>query len=99
MPTSAYMFVSAFVFSIGFLVVMMRRNLVMILLGIELMINAANINLVAFSYHTHTISGQILVIFSIVIAAAESAIGLAIALLVFRAFETVEIDNFNLMKR
>ncbi|MFQ5645541.1 MAG: NADH-quinone oxidoreductase subunit NuoK [bacterium] len=98
MGTSAYMFLSAVVFSIGLLTVLIRRNLIIVLMGIELMLNAANINLVAFSYHSQSISGQIFTIFSIVIAAAEAAIGLAIALSLWRSFENINIDEIGLLK-
>ena len=90
---SHFLALSAIVFSLGFYTVVTRRNAVGILMGIELIINAANINFVAFSRFgavTDPLAGQIFPIFGIMIAAAEAAIGLAIVLAIFQNFGTID---------
>lgn len=96
-----YMFVSlsAVMFAIGIFGVTLKRNPIVMLMGIELMLNSANINFLAFSrYHMDGYVGQIFAIFVIVIAAAEAAIGLAIVLRLFRNFGTVNIDVFDRLR-
>ena len=93
-----YLVLGAILFVIGFLGVLLRRNLIIILLSIELMLNAVNINLVAFSHYIHDISGQVFVFFVMTVAAAEAAVGLAILVAMFRNRETVNVDEINLMK-
>lgn len=95
-----YLALAAVLFGIGLFGVLTRRNAVGILMSIELMFNAVNINLVAFNrYITPTdFTGQIFSIFVIVVAAAEATVGLAIVLLIYRNFRDIFVDNINLMK-
>ena len=98
MGLQAYLGLAAVVFTIGLFGVMTRRNTVGILLGIELMLNAVNINLVAFSQHLQDITGQVFALFVITVAAAEVGIGLAIVILIYRNRETINVDEVNLLK-
>jgi NADH-quinone oxidoreductase subunit K len=86
------------VFSIGLFGVMTRRNTIGILLGIELMMNAVNINLVAFSRYTAAASGMVFTVFTICITVTEAALGLAIVILLFRVRRTVMADHLDLLK-
>ena len=97
-PLSAYVILSAMLFTLGIVGVLIRRNLIIILLSIELMFNAANINFVAFSHYFQDMSGQVFVFFVLTIAAAEVAIGLAIVIALFRGRATVNVEEINLMK-
>lgn len=97
-PLSWYVVLSAILFSIGVIGVLVRRNIIIILLSIELILNAVNINLVAFSYYLQSLRGQMLVIFIITVAAAEAAIGLALIIASFRNKPTVNIDEINIMR-
>lgn len=99
-PLSWYLGLAALLFSIGLLTVLMKKNAVIIMMGIELMLNAVNLNLVAFSlYHRpFDFTGQILSVFSITVTAAESAVGLAIILNLYRQRKTVEADALDLLK-
>ena len=88
-----YLGVSLIVFLLGMYCVLTRRNAIGILMGIELLLNAANVNYVAFARYTGTpTDGQIFAIFVIMLAAAEAAIGLAIVLGIYQAFETIDVD-------
>ena len=89
---------SAFLFSAGVYGVLARRNAVMVLMAIELMLNAVNVNLVAFSSSLHDVGGQIFALFVIAVAAAEVGIGLAIVLLLFRNRASINVDEVNLLK-
>jgi NADH:ubiquinone oxidoreductase subunit K len=89
---------AAFFFSAGVYGVLARRNAVMILISIELMLNAVNINLVAFAAQLGDISGQVFALFVIAVAAAEVGIGLAIVILLFRNRATINVDEVNLLK-
>jgi NADH-quinone oxidoreductase subunit K len=93
-----YMLLSAALFIIGVAGVMMRRNIIIIFMSIELILNAVNINLVAFSNQLHDVVGQVFAIFVIAVAAAEAAVGLGIILAFYRNKETVNIDEMNLMR-
>ncbi|NOY87022.1 MAG: NADH-quinone oxidoreductase subunit NuoK [Deltaproteobacteria bacterium] len=93
-----YLVLGAILFVIGLLGVLLRRNVIIILLSIELMLNAVNINLVAFSHYIHNMAGQVFVFFVMTVAAAEAAVGLAILVAMFRNRETVNVDEINLMK-
>ena len=95
-----YVFLATALFSIGLFGVMTRRNTIGILMSLELMFNAANINLVAFSKFIKgaVLTGQIFAIFIVVVAAAEATIGLAIVLLIYRNWRGIDTDNFNIMK-
>ncbi len=97
-PLSAYLVLSGILFSIGVIGFLVRRNLIVMFMSIELMLNAANLAFVAFSRHLNSMDGQIFVFFVMTVAAAEAAVGLAIILAVFRTKETVNADEINLMK-
>jgi NADH-quinone oxidoreductase subunit K len=98
MGLSAYLTLAAVVFAIGLFGVMTRRNTVGILLGIELMLNAVNINLVAFSRFHGQVTGMVLTIFAICITVAEVALGLAIVILLFRTRKTAMADHVDWLK-
>jgi len=95
---SHYLAVSAVLFAIGVAGVLLRRNLLIVLMSIELMLNAANLAFVTFSRAFGGMDGQIIVLFVMTIAAAEVAVGLAIVLAVFRVRETTNVDKINLLK-
>jgi NADH-quinone oxidoreductase subunit K len=94
----AYLTLAAAVFCIGLFGVITRRNAIGLLLGIELMLNAVNINLVAFSRFSGTITGMVFTVFTICITVAEAALGLAIVILLFRIRRTVMADQLDLLK-
>ena len=94
----AYLLVAAAVFAIGLFGVLTRRNAVGILLGIELMLNAVNINLVAFARFGGSMAGWVLALFTIAITVAEVAVGLAIVIVIFRVRRTVEADHLTLLR-
>ena len=98
MPLGAYLTLAALVFAIGLFGVLTRRNAVGILLGIELMLNAVNINLVAFSQFSGHVTGLIFTVFTICITVVEAALGLAIVILLFRVRRTVMADHLDLLK-
>src|SRR6185503_13329038 len=93
-----YMLLSAALFIIGVIGVMVRRNIIIIFMSIELILNAVNINLIAFSNELQNVVGQVFAIFVIAVAAAEAAVGLGIILAFYRNKETVNIDEMNLMR-
>ena len=97
-PLSWYLGLSAVVFVIGLVGVLVRRNALVIFMSIELMLNAANLVFVAFSRQFGSLDGQVFVFFVMTVAAAEVAIGLAIIVNVFRLRETVYVDEINLLK-
>jgi NADH-quinone oxidoreductase subunit K len=97
-PPHHLLILSLVLLTIGVTGVLLRRNVIIILMSIELILNAANINFVAFSSHWNNLVGQIFGIFNITIAAAEVAVGLAIVIALFRNRETVNVDEMNLMK-
>jgi NADH-quinone oxidoreductase subunit K len=97
-PLSYYIALSAVVFLTGLLGVLVRRNVIIILLSVELMLNATNINFVAFSQAFHNIAGQVFVFFALTVAAAEVAVGLAIIIALHRAKSTINVDEFQLLK-
>jgi NADH-quinone oxidoreductase subunit K len=92
------MILSAALFFIGVIGVMVRRNIIVIFMSIELMLNAVNINLVAFSSQLQNAVGQVFAIFVICVAAAEVAVGLGIILAFYRNKETVNVDEMSLMR-
>jgi NADH-quinone oxidoreductase subunit K len=98
MPLVAYLGLAALVFVIGLFGVLTRRNAVGILLGIELMLNAVNINLVAFARFHGDLAGMIFTLFTIAITVAEVAVGLAIVIVIFRVRRTVEADHLDLLR-
>ncbi len=89
---------SAVLFATGVYGVLARRNAVLVLMSIELMLNAVNVNLVAFSQRLQDITGQVFALFVITVAAAEVGIGLAIVILIYRNRETINVDEVNLLK-
>jgi NADH-quinone oxidoreductase subunit K len=93
-----YMVLSAALFTIGVIGVLVRRNIIIIFMSIELILNAVNINLIAFSHLLQNAIGQVFAIFVIAVAAAEAAVGLGIILAFYRNKESVNIDEMNLMK-
>ena len=98
MGLQAYLVLAATVFCIGLFGVVTRRNTIGILLGIELMLNAVNINLVAFSHFSGNATGMIFTLFTICITVSEAAIGLALVILLFRVRRTVMADHLDLLK-
>jgi NADH-quinone oxidoreductase subunit K len=98
MSINAYLTLAALVFAIGLFGVLTRRNAVGILLGIELMLNAVNINLVAFARFHADLVGMIFTLFTIAITVAEVAVGLAIVIVIFRVRRTVEADHLDLLR-
>ena len=99
-PTlSHYLAVAAILFALGLFTVLTRRNAVAVLMGVELMLNAANINLVAFNkFIVGGLTGQTFALFIIVLAAAEAAVGLAIVLSIFHTFKTIDVRAADLMR-
>jgi len=93
-----YMLLSAALFMIGVIGVLVRRNIIIIFMSIELILNAVNINLIAFSAELQNAVGQVFAIFVIAVAAAEAAVGLGIILAFYRNKETINIDEMNLMR-
>jgi len=100
MEMTHYLALSAILFSIGFYGIIVRRNAIAILMSLELMFNAVNINLVAFNRFVTPaeLTGQIFAMFVIVIAAAEATVGLAIVILIYRNWRSIDADRVNLMK-
>jgi NADH-quinone oxidoreductase subunit K len=97
-PLSSYLILSGIVFITGVVGVLLRRNIIIILLSVELMLNATNINFVAFSQYLHDVAGQVFVFFALTVAAAEVAVGLAIIIALYRAKSAINIDEFQLLK-
>ena len=97
-PTSHYLILSLALLTIGVIGVLTRRNVIIVLMSIELILNAVNINLIAFSRHFGAVDGQVFAIFVITAAAAEAAIGLGIIIAFFRNRETILADEMDLLK-
>ena len=100
-PLAGYLLLSVFLFAIGFAGAVSRRNAIIVLIGIELMLNAANLNFIAFwrfSEHPETLTGIMFVIFSISVAAAEAAVGLALIIAIYRHYKTTNVDEMNSLK-
>ena len=97
-PLGYYLGLAAIIFTVGVIGVLVRRNAIIILMSIELMLNGANLTLVAFSVHLQELSGQVFVFLVMTVAAAEAAVGLAIIVMIFRNKESVNVDNLNIMK-
>jgi NADH-quinone oxidoreductase subunit K len=94
-----YLTVAAILFTLGILGIFInRKNVIIILMSIELILLAVNINLVAFSYYLHDLVGQVFALFVLTVAAAEAAIGLAILVVFFRARGSIAVEDVNLMK-
>ncbi|MEJ2229810.1 MAG: NADH-quinone oxidoreductase subunit NuoK [Nitrospirales bacterium] len=97
-PLSAYVALSAILFMTGLVGVLIRRNFIVVLMAVEIMLNAANINLVAFSHYLYSMAGQMAALFIIAVAAAEAAVGLAIIIVVFRGKMATNVDQINILK-
>ncbi len=97
-PLSAYVALSAILFMTGLVGVLIRRNFIVVLMSVEIMLNAANINLVAFSHYLNSMTGQMAALFIIAVAAAEAALGLAIIIVIFRRKMATNVDQINILK-
>ena len=98
MSIQAYLLLSAIAFITGVIGVLTRRNAIIVFMSIELMLNSANLTLVAFSSYLGDVRGQMLVFFVMTVAAAEAAVGLAIIIALFRNKQTVNLDEINILK-
>jgi NADH-quinone oxidoreductase subunit K len=97
-PIQYYLLLSAFMFCVGVLGVLIRRDAIIVFMSIELMLNSVNLSLIAFSSFLGDPTGQMLVFFVMTVAAAEAAVGLAIIIALFRNKQTVNIDEINILK-
>ncbi len=100
-PLAGYLLLSAMLFAVGLAGALMRRNAILVLVGIELMLNAANLNFIAFwrfGPHPEALTGVLFVIFSIAVAAAEAAVGLALVIAIYRHRRTANVDEVDDMK-
>ena len=100
-PLYAYLLISALLFAIGLAGAVTRRNGIIVLIGIELMLNAANLNFIAFwrfGPHPEALTGIVFVIFSIAVAAAEAAVGLGLIISIYRHYKTANVDQVDSMK-
>ena len=97
-PVNYYLALSAVLFGIGALGVLVRRNALVIFMSIELMLNAANVAFVAFSRQFGELDGQIMVLFVLTVAAAEVAVGLAMSVAIFRTRASINVDELNLLR-
>ena len=93
-----YLVLSAILFSLGIIGVMFRRNLIVILMSLELMLNAVNLTFIVFARYLDSVEGQIFVLFIMVVAAAEVAVGLAVAVAIFRESGSIDVNDVKLMK-
>lgn len=97
-PTPFYLILSAVLFTIGVVGVLVRRNVLIIFMSVEMMLNAVNLTFVALSLHFLSLNGQVFVLMAMVVAAAEVAVGLAIVMTVVRHKDTTNIEDVNLLK-
>lgn len=100
-PLAGYLLLSAFLFAIGLAGALTRRNAILVLIGIELMLNAANLNFIAFwryGSNPEALTGVMIVIFSIGLAAAEAAVGLALIIAIYRHYKTTSVDEMHQLK-
>lgn len=97
LPVTYYLALSSILFIIGALGVLIRRNLIIMFMSIELMLNSANLAFVAFASYHQALSGQIFVFFVMTVAAAEVAVGLALIVTLFRTRQSVDVDDINLL--
>jgi NADH-quinone oxidoreductase subunit K len=95
---NSYLIVSALLFTIGTIGVLTRKNVIVMFMCIELMLNAVNLTFVAFSRHLGNLDGQVFVFFIMTVAAAEAAVGLALIIAFFNNKESIDVDDINLMK-
>ncbi|MCW2608601.1 MAG: NADH-quinone oxidoreductase subunit 11 [Frankiales bacterium] len=98
MTETSYLFLAAFLFSVGAVGVLVRRNAILVFMCVELMLNSVNLTLVTFSRINGTLDGQIMAFFVMVVAAAEVVVGLAIIMSIFRTRQSASIDDANLLK-
>ena len=99
MDLQSYLLLSATLFIIGVVGVIARRNAIIVFMSIELMLNSANLSLVAFSAFLGDVTGQMIVFFAMTVAAAEAAVGLAIIIALFRNKQTINLEDINILKR
>jgi NADH-quinone oxidoreductase subunit K len=97
-PTVYYILLSAVLFTLGVLGVLIRRNAIVVFMSVELMLNAANLAFVAFAREQASVDGQVLVFFVITVAAAEVAVGLALLVTIFRTRQTTDVDEVSTLK-
>lgn len=97
-PTAWYILLSAALFTIGVLGVLIRRNAIVVFMSVELMLNAANLALVAFARERLSVDGQVLVFFVITVAAAEVAVGLALLVAIFKSRRTTDVDEVSALR-
>jgi NADH-quinone oxidoreductase subunit K len=97
-PIEYYLILSAFIFTVGIVGVLTRRNAIVVFMCIELMLNSANLTLITYSSYLGDVGGQLFVFFVMSVAAAEAAVGLAIIIAIFRNKLTVNIDEINILK-
>ena len=97
-PISYYLILSGILFAIGVMGVLFRRNILIIFMSIELMLNAVNLAFIAIARYLNLMDGQLIAFFVIAVAAAEVSVGLAIIITIFRNKETIDVDEMNLMK-
>jgi NADH-quinone oxidoreductase subunit K len=95
--TASYLMLSATLFAVGLVGVIVRRNMITVLMCIELMLNAVNINLIAFSHRLASLEGQVFTVFVITVAAGEAAVGLAIVIQLYRLRSTINLDERNVL--
>ena len=98
MTLANYLVLSAILFSIGAMTVLVRRNAIVVFMGVELMLNATNLAFVTFARQSGDLSGQVIAFFVMVVAAAEVVVGLAIIVVIFRTRRSVSVDDANLLK-
>lgn len=96
--TTHYLVLSAILFAIGLLGILVRRNMITVLMSIELVLNAVNLNFVAFSHQLQDLTGQVFAVFTITVAAGEAAVGLGILIALFRLRETTQLDSASEME-
>jgi NADH-quinone oxidoreductase subunit K len=97
-PVQFYLLLSAVVFCVGLFGILVRRNALLFLMSVELMLNAANVNFVAFSHYYGNLTGQVFTLFTMALAAAEVAIGIGIILVLYRNFESVDVTRATTMR-
>lgn len=97
-PVAWYLILAVVLFGIGTIGVLISRNMIIMFMSVELMLNAANLALIAFSRAVNLMDGHVIVFLALTVAAAESAVGLALIVTIYRNRETMNIDRFNLMK-
>ncbi|QDO87728.1 NADH-quinone oxidoreductase subunit NuoK [Ornithinimicrobium ciconiae] len=98
MNLSAYIYLATLLFTIGALVVLLRRNTIIVFMGVELMLNACNLALITFARMHGSVDGQVYALFIMVVAAAEVVVGLAIIMSIYRARRSASVDDANLLK-